>query len=254
MKQFFQLAIFSIIFLITACSKKDSQPSVTQSIKITKADYGSIGNFTYTYDANKNMATETYSGDGTPSNVPYVVTMTNYDTKGRLTEYNIDYPSGSFSDLKYSISYTTDGRPERIVSFDINTGAYAGYSSWEYLVGKIIFKRYGLTNTLQSRNEYTLAADGNNVAELKTYNAAGTLTSTTTYSNYDAKFTVESLYPIGYSIGNLSKNNFTTLSRVNNVSGTTSGFSVTFEYNDEGYPIKRTLSSGTVQTFTYTKL
>lgn len=255
MKKEFLFVVTMLLLLTTACKKKDNPPPTPpapQKTRVVKADFSAVaGVYTYTYNAAGNIATETFTST-TTGNPSRVITFTNYDLLGRITEYVTDFNDVSITDSKSIISYNSNGKIERLVYFDFPSGVSAGYTAMEYTGLKVIVKRYSLANAFLGSTEYTLTSDGNNIAEQKNYNAANVLQATTTFSNYDNKNTYESLLPAGYFTVPVSKNNFQTLSRTNNVTGAVTTFTATFEYNADGYPTKRTFGSG-VSTYEYTK-
>lgn len=245
----FLIPIFSIV-IVSSC-KKDSTPPPPQKTRLAKSNFPAVGTFTYTYDAAGNMATEVYSGNA--SNPPSTTTFTNFDLKGRVTQYTRDFTSTIITDEKNIISYTADGKLDRVVAFVSSTGDYLGYNSFEYAAGKMIVKRYNLANNLTGSTEYTFTADGNNIAESKSYSSTGALRSTTVYSNYDDKINPDNLIPIGYYEIPVSKNNYRSVSITNAVTGAVISFTATFEYNNDGYPTKRTTSTGSTNTYEYIK-
>ncbi|XVJ66043.1 MAG: hypothetical protein HEQ40_07740 [Lacibacter sp.] len=256
MKKYLIAFISFSVIIVTSCKKKDNPAApapAPQKTRLVKADFTSVaGVFAYTYNSNGHIASENFTAT-TTGNFSRTVTYSNYDLQGRVTEYTVDINDPAFVDSKTVISYSSNGRPERFIYFDLPSGANAGFTTFEYSGLKVIVKRYSSTNTLQGTTEYTYTTDGNNLAEMKVFNAAGVLISTTAYSNYDTKNTYESLLPAGSLSAPLSKNNFQALSRTVHSTGAVTNFTVTFEYNADGYPTKRTLSSGAVSTYEYTK-
>jgi hypothetical protein len=254
-KYLFAFISFSVI-IITSCKKKDNPaapPPTPQKIRLVKADFTSVaGVFTYNYNSSGFITSENFTGT-TTGNPSRTITYSNYDIQGRVTEYIVDINDPSYADSKTVISYNSNGKPERFIYINLPSGTNAGYTTLEYSGLKVFVKNYSATNTLQNTTEYTYTTDGNNVAESKVFNAAGVLISTTAYSNYDTKNTYELLLPFGTLSAPLSKNNFLAFSRTVHSTGAVTNVTVTFEYNADGYPTKRTLSSGPVSTYEYSK-
>jgi hypothetical protein len=245
------VSILTILCFAIACKKNDTTPPATQKTLLTKADYSTVGVFTYTYDANNRLLTETYSGNA--SNPAYASTITNYDALGRVTEYVTDYVSASFTDEKAVVSYSANGKIERVLYFAVSGGPLNSYIAFEYPANKLIRKVYSNSNTLLNFSESTYSSDGKNVIETKQYNGSSTNTSTQAYSNYDTKKSNDLLFPYGYIVFATSENNFQNFSNTNHITSVVTSFSATYEYNSDGYVTKRTASSGSTILYEYIK-
>jgi len=244
-------AIAIILLLAVSCKKNDSTPAPSQKTILSIANYSAVGVYTYTYDNSNMLQTEVYAGN--VSNPAYTATITNYDTKGRVVEVKVEYPSFPGSNYKMVVSYNDDGKIERKQRYDY-TGGNAGFTQFFYSPGKVSTKLYSTASgTLVSSDESTFSADGSNVVTYKTFNASGTLLSTTDYSNFDTKKSTDGLLPYGYFDYPANKNNWQALSRKNNSTGAVTSYTVTYDYNEDGYPLKRTASTGADIVYAYLK-
>lgn len=247
------LAIATLIAVSFSCKKSDSAPvapAATPKTVLATVNYSAVGSYSYTYDADGKLQTETYGGN--PSNPPSVNTIKNYDSKGRVVEYAASFSTSPASNYKAVIAYDDNGKMERKQTYDAS-GNNIGYVNYQYATGKVTVKRYSASNTLQQSEEYTLSADGNNVTSYKVFNGAGTLLSTTDYSNYDTKKGTDALYPYGYYDYPTSQNNYQALSRTTASTGAVTSYTVIYTYNDDGYPLKRTNSTGSTIDYAYLK-
>jgi hypothetical protein len=232
-----------------SCKKNDSGPAPQKTI-LSTVNYSAVGTYTYTYDNSNMLQTEVYGGNA--SNPVYTATIRSYDTKGRVVEVKAEYPSFPSYNYKMIVSYNDDGKIERRQRYDY-TGANIGYTQFFYSAGTVSTKQYSAAGTLISNDESTFSADGANVVTYKTFNASGTLLTTTDYSNFDSKKTTDALLPYGDYDYPANKNNWQAFSRKVNSTGAVSSFTASYEYNDDGYPLKRTASNGANIVYAYLK-
>jgi YD repeat-containing protein len=241
-----------ILFFFIACKKNDTTPPAAQKTLLSKADFSPSGGVhTYTYDAAGNMLTEV-STAGTLGTA-FTTTFTNYDVMGRATEYITDYVSAAYTDDKTVVSFNASGKIDRILSFQLNGGAFIEYSTFEYPAGKQIRKDYTNANALISSAESTFSADGTNLIETKNFSSAAVLRTTQAYSNFDTKKSKDLLFPYGYSPFEPNENNFQILTSTNNITGAVTTTTYTYEYNSDGYVTKRTSSTGNIVLYEYIK-
>ena len=246
----FTILFFLVVFFAACKKNNDTVPAAPQKTMLSKADYSAVGTYTYTYDNSNKLLAEMYSGNA--SNPSAVTTFTNFDARGRVTEFLTDYGPATYTDYKTVVSYNSDGKVERKQTYDLS-GNNAGYNYFQYTAGKITVKQYSASNAVSFSTEYTFSVDGLNIITSKSFNSTGTLTSTTNYSNFDAKHSTDSLLPYGYIDIPFNKNNWQSLSRTNNLSGTVTAFTVAYDYNADDYPVKRTASSGSTIAYDYFK-
>jgi len=244
------LAAAVMIAAAFSCKKSDSAPAVPQKTILSTVNYSAVGVYTYTYDNSNTLQMEAYGGNA--SNPAYTATIRNYDTKGRVVEVKVEYPSFPSNNYKMVVSYNDDGKIERNQRYDY-TGANVGYTQFFYSTGTMSTKVYSAAGALISTDESSFSADGANVVTYKTFNATGTLLTTTDYSNFDSKKTTDALLPYGYYDYPANKNNWQALSRKVNSTGAVSGYTVSYGYNDDGYPLKRTAGNGANIVYAYLK-
>jgi hypothetical protein len=245
---FLCMAVLSAVLF--SCKKNDDAAVPAQTTLLSKAIYSAVGTYDYTYDAQNRMKTETYSGNA--SNPGDVATFTGYDSNGKLTGYTVHYTSGSYTDYNGVVTYNNDGKPDKLFYYNV-TGPLLYYYGFTYSGSVVTVKQYNAAGTATSTTEHTYSADGKNVVQSKSYNSSGTLTSTSVYSNFDTKKSVDALFPSGYTTTPANENNWQNLSRTNNSTGAVTSFTVTYQYNSEGYPTYRTADNGSTIEYQYIK-
>jgi len=239
------IAASVLLLAATACKKdKDESP---KPVRLKSYVSPGTGTFSYTYDANGRMQTETYSGNA--SNPARTISFTAYDNTGRLLEYVADY-DGAVSDSKAIVSYD-GGRPNRVFSYFVSGGGLMGSTVIEYpSANKAVVKYYSTTGVLRYYNEYTFDAAGN-MTEDKYYGSTGAHEYTTVYGNYDNQKNPNLLMPQGYYAITLSQNNYRSYAQTITSTGAVTNRTFTFEYNNQGYATKRTSSTGSITTYEY---
>jgi YD repeat-containing protein len=140
-----------------------------------------------------------------------------------------------------------------MVVFPLSGGPVNYYSTFTYPAGKQIEKDYNNANVLLYSYENTLSADGKNIIEIKSFNAASVLTFTHVYSNFDAKKNNELLLPYGYYAFHSNENNYQNFTNTNHITSAVTSSTLTYEYNSDGYVTKRTSSTGSITLFEYIK-
>ncbi|MCK7588954.1 hypothetical protein M0G43_00050 [Subsaxibacter sp. CAU 1640] len=243
------LIVASWLVLLTSCSKDDdggNQPLQTLlSKRITSTE-----TISYTYD-NNNRATGYSTENISPEN-NFIVTY-NYHSSGQLAEviYN---PANSIEDTKVVYSYNNNNQISRIETSYVSGSLSSPVSKYEAdysTPGKVSVFRYTMagTGTPYLNTEYYLDANGNVESQLS-YSASGLLIVTTENSNYDDKKIASASLPDEDFVRPI--NNYGTVT----VTATGSAPSVstfTYEYNDDGYPTKRTSNTGSMVTYEYIK-
>jgi hypothetical protein len=240
-----------IPFFFIACKKSDTPAPAALKTYLTKANYSALGIFTYTYDANNKLLTEVYSGNA--FNSGYINSFTGYDGQGRVTEFITDYTTAASPDIKTTVRFNASGKPDSIIVFPLSGGPATAYYIYTYPAGKVIEKDYNSASVLFYTYEHTFSADGKNVIETRTYDAASVLRSTWVYSNYDAKKNSDLLVPNNYYTHPVSENNFQSFTNTNHSTSAVTSSTRTYEYNSDDYVTKNTSSTGSVILYEYIK-
>ena len=221
------VAMTLLWLIIVGCSKKDPAPIICY---LTTNVFGSITD-TYTYNDKNQVISITESG--TPT---LIITYT-YDANG-------DLKIGSFSDGTTYV-YTFDGNHQLIKREYLagdNVATFAYNSTGQHI--STVYEGPGCSGTCTTTWTYAYPNTTTHNASLVTVNNG---VSTETYAyQYDSKF--NPFKPVLYSSTG-SDNNVTQLIFSNNGSPITTSY--TYEYNERGYPTKKTGSDSSVETFTY---
>lgn len=216
-----------VLFLIAGCSGKDPAPVVCYLS--THAYSGTTE--TYAYNDKNQVISITESG------APTLTITYTYDANG-------DLKTGSFSDGT-SANYTFDSN-HQLIQQEYEPGdnvvTFAYNSSGQHI--STIYTGPGCSGTCTTTWNYTYPDTTTHNASLLTV-TNGPSTETYAYL-YDDKVNPFKLV-LYASTG--SDNNITQVIFSNNGSPVTTSY--TYEYNDRGYPTKKTSSDGSTETFTY---
>ena len=242
-KLIFACLAFSLAF--TACKKnKDVIEPAHQNLVTKRTDNDGL-TFTYTYDASNKMIAYTQSAN--PSNAPRNYTFT-YNTNGSLAEF-----FESISQNKGKYTYNTDGTVNTQKEYSVSgaTETLVNTYTFTYVAG-VVIQNYIYAPTGNGwRQEYKYNANGN-LIEVKSYtttpaNPAGTYSGVVTYGNYDTKNTPGSSFPAAFSFPGYGKNN------VGSIVYSFGTVNYTYEYNADGYPIKR-IDGTSISIYEYKRL
>lgn len=245
----FILATTLLLIWFASCSSDDNgdgQPLQTLlSKRITSTE-----TISYTYDNNNRATGYTTENIGPENN--YTATYM-YNSSGQLVEviYN---PANSIEDTKVVYSYNNNGQISTIETSYVSGSLSSPVSKYEAdysTVGKVSVYTFTMagTGTPYLSTEYYLDVNGNIESQLS-YGASGLLIVTTENSGYDDKKTASASLPDEDFVRNV--NNYGTVT-VTPTGGTPSVSTFTYEYNDDGYPTKRTSNAGSVVTYEYIK-
>ncbi|WP_108424443.1 hypothetical protein [Flagellimonas amoyensis] len=232
--------------LLVSCSKDDdggNQPLQTLlSKRITDSE-----TLSYTYDSN-NRATG-YSSENPVGENNYSVTY-RYNSSGQMVEANYTTTSGTYTKIVYL--HNNNGQLTQIETYMVTAGvatleskSEADYST----TGKVSVYRTTLSGTPYLNTEYYLDPNGNITSQLS-YDASGLLIVTSVSSNFDDKKTASASLPDESFARN--KNNYGTVA-VTPTGGSSNISNFMYEYNDDGYPTKRTSNVGSIVTYEYIK-
>lgn len=233
---------------LAACSKDDDNPPTEKQTYLSKT-ITSSSTTTYQYDQNNRAISSTVEFGSSPlSN--YSSTYT-YNSSGQLTEWLIDY-ANSTDNTKLVYSYNGDGKISETKTYVVSGSTSTLYRTTTpgYATpGKISVMTLNEGDLMPYKEyDYFLDAKGNVTRQIQ-YSGLGSTLSTVEYLGYDDKNSP------GLSIPRTnvtsSPNNFST-HKSTDASGTITT-TYTFEYDADGYPTKRTSSSGVIITYEYIK-
>lgn len=237
------LLILSII-LIISCSKDDEQVQTpkTQTTLLSKINYSPTTYTKFLYDeSNKLIFEEQVSSNGRVYNKTFV-----YSTKNKISETIRKQTPGLNSIIKQTYSYDSQDRIIEIKSFvstaNLPNDFVLEYSDmFSYSTNNIEFTRKNVQNNYSSqRTIFELNQNGNYTTVKYFSNMSATdpigVLSTTSNLEYDTKNNLFANIPSEYLLSEKTKNNIT---KITNSGNSASVLNFSYEYNQDGYPIKR---------------
>ncbi len=234
--------ILGSLLLLNSCSKNDTTITetvpVTENILLLKKTIDTDDNLTdtYSYDTSKKLIN--FSRNGNINN-PAKNQNFSYNTDGILAQIT------NASDGSLVLKYFYDSN-KKIIKKEGRNGL--DIYNYEY-TGNQVVERYLFTTTGEGFNTFYKYDSSGNVIETIQYtnvtaaNPNGTLSATVIYT-YDSKKNALTSLPKEYLFPRSNKNNLLTEKyNANPV------YNYNWEYNDKGFPIKRTTSY--VRNFEY---
>ncbi|WP_157558022.1 hypothetical protein [Niabella aurantiaca] len=234
-----------LIVSITSCRKKDQTSDLPQKkVYLSKIITSEESYTTFEYDEQGRMTKQsTYNFAGL-----YLSYLFYYNTQGQLSSCEQDYTDPSRPGYKFIYSYNADGTIDKM-SQTVESGELLFSVSYLNTTSgmSLIMKDEAGANT--SKIEYAFIPGTKNTKELKYYIFNNTDESWQMVLHhvltYDTKTAPYTFYPTGF-LSPIGFDELHTLTpRENNILsikdediGSTSSF--TYEYNEEGYPIKAT--------------
>lgn len=220
------ISFLLLSILMFSCSNDDNEKKPSYLLEtVTSSVSGLQTKITYN-DQNLPTHLDYY----TNNSVTQVADVT-YDENNRINKItNTD----SFT----TYSYNSNGKIDKKTSYDVNGATQTITSISEYLYSgqSVIILDKTPSNVLDGKSEYIFDAN-QNLIEVKNYtvnasNPNGLYTGSFYLSNYDDKYTPFKSLPPAIAFPLVSRNNYrTTISSDNTTS------SITYSYNDAGYPI-----------------
>jgi uncharacterized protein YxeA len=251
MKNILFAVTISFFFIATeGCKKKNQEPDNRNTY--LKKEIFSTGSVEYTYNAQSKLVRWDYT-DNTNAANNYSITISKYSAEGLIEETLADY-SGTSSDRKSVYTYNADGTISKSSVYRLTTTGEALQSEflYSYNNGRVLNSvRNVATGEIIPKQETWINIDGN-ISQVKYYNVAGTLVETRDYTSYDKKRSPYKLIPAALA-GINSKLNPLSYVRTITSTGETTNISFTYEYNEDGYPIKRISNNGGISTYEYIK-
>ena len=230
---------YSFVFLLlimVACSKSDPEP-VLGNCTLTKIN-SSQGGFSLEYDPQQRLSAVRYD-DGE------VLTM-EYDEKNHLVK--ISERTGIYQ----AVVYSSSGLPIKAVEYRLVNGKYvaqANYTAFEHNGSQLSRVTYYIDNALDSQDEFEYDNKGNlsrvvisgmmGEGSHRHFMQLGTVQLT--HDNYKnplffSDMTINALLSDYFNYMTMSPNNVLTMERRMDVG--MSSYSMSYEYNKEGYPVK----------------
>ena len=246
------LGLLALSCLIVSCKKEKHQTPVLKNYLIQKT-YSNIVE-RYFYDAQNRFSGMEYID---PS-FTQTTTVTSHDANSNPTQYFIR-TTGTTRVSKYDATYDAQNRPLSIV-FSDSTGpaTYRLLTTYTFIYTGNKQTRTTLTHSTGTTStlEYTYTPEGN-FMDSKFTNTSGVVTSTSSWSDYDSKYSPDGLLPHILNGGMLqSKNNQTKETYTNLATGSIRTYTATHLYNSDNYTTQTTYSgtsSPLVYKYTYEK-
>lgn len=245
------LLIIGTTLLMFCCKKKGEDPE-PQKIYLTKEIFQSTGTRTWTYDEKNNLTGVAFASSNESSNPSFSFLVKELDAKGRVTGAVIDYKDAARADLKIRNVYNSDGKMEYEEESNVSNGAVTSSYTFQYTPTQVTVSYKNAAGVLQFSDIYTLSSDGNNVVKRERFNSSNVLSFRDVYSGFDDKKSAQSAFVPGFSVAVNSVNNFTT-DTYTNAAGISTVYTYTYEYNSDGYAVKRISASGAVSGYEYIK-
>jgi len=259
MKKLFS-SIYLPVFLFclltaTGCKKDDHslipEPNENQCL-ITKITYSGVDSIVYQYDSQKRLKKAEYAGNGLHEE-QYFKEYT-YDTKERIVKETFKSTDGVIY-AYFEYAYAANNLISNIGFYSINEPDESFTHQYNKIVEYTDNKLVSKVATYQPDNMekpfrfdvYSYDASGN-VVQIKEYantisGEINDVTSDYTYDNKKNPYLYATYLGIGADV--FSKNNVLTEKITYHLSGLTKNYTSTYLYNEQGYPVKQTLITGT---------
>ncbi|MCF0074101.1 hypothetical protein LZD49_26700 [Dyadobacter sp. CY261] len=248
MKTKILLIICSFFIVLSGCNLSDHEiPS--GRVRLVKRQTAGYGTYSYTYDAMNRLATETF----VPALMitPYQISFTDYTPDNRLAEAVEDLPA-PFNDLGHEVLRGPDGRISRIRKYCVGgPTCTSGIWYFSYPVDGVTEVEFWDNGSLfRGTDVYTLNSAGQ-IVEIKHYDSADVLITTTINLTFDDKKNTFSFYPEGFLTSPTSSNNTVSYRITNHITSEITDVSNEYEYNAEGWVTKRMTAGFATSTFEY---
>lgn len=242
------LLLIALFFILAVGCKKDKGPQPV--ITLLAQSVTSSETTTYTYDENNKVTG--YVVENIVPDYNYTAVFT-YNSSGQLTEVRYN-PANSIEDTKDVYSYNASGQLSTIESYyvtNVYSSIYAKYEADYGTAGKVSVYKFSSagTGTAYLNTEYILDSKGNVVQQL-TYNISGNVIVTTENSLFDNKKAAGASLPQTGFVQNVNNYGKVTVTATGGMPGVTT---YSYEYDADGFPTKRTASTGSVIRYEYLK-
>lgn len=243
-----RLLLIALFFILAIGCKKDKGPQPI--ITLLAQSITSSETTTYSYDENNRVTG--YVVENVVPSYNYTAAFT-YNSSGQLTEVRYN-PANSIEDTKDVYSYNASGQLSTIESYHVTNvyaSMFAKYEADYSTAGKVRVYKFSSagTGTAYLDTDYILDSKGNVVQQLS-YNISGNVIVTTENSEFDNKKAAAASLPQTGFVKNV--NNYGKVT-VTATGGTPSVTTYSYEYEADGFPAKRTASTGSVIRYAYLK-
>ncbi len=239
-----------LILLFFSCRKKDNNsPEQEKEVLLTKISTSSTTT-SYEYDGQRRAVKSKVAYAASPVN-DYTSTYA-YNDKDQLTEWYIDPEDPARDATRIIMTYNSGGQMVMSESYTVNssTATLAVKLIATYSQGKIAINQTDYpAGTSHLEVEYFTDAKGNLTKQIS-HRPDGSEWITTEYLEYDHHPASGSSLPQTTFYKNA--NNYLSAKSTDHETGGVSNSTYSYEYNDKGYPVKRTISgSGAITAYEY---
>lgn len=245
---FFIAALFLIFF---SCRKKDNNlPGQEKKALLTKISTSST-NTTYEYNEQKRAVNNKVVYPTSPVN-NYTSTYT-YNDKGQLTEWYIDREYPARDATKIAMTYNSGGQLVMSETYTVNGSATTLVTKLiaTYSQGKVAIHQTDYPAGVSHLEVEYYTNDKGNLTKQIQHRPDGSEWITTEYLEYDDHPASGTSLPGTTFYKNA--NNYLSATFTDHEAGSISNRTYSYEYNDEGYPVKRSTSgTSTITVYEYT--
>lgn len=240
------LTIFCILTL-AGCDFTDHL--LPSRYRITKLERVGSGTYNYTYTGANRLAKETFVPGIAVE--PYNIDFTSFDPSGRLLE-SIQHFTDPTRDLAFEVLRDADGKITRIRKYCVG-GPTCTSGIWYFTypaANTIDVKFWDNGSLFRSTDTYIFNGAGQ-VTQVKHYDSADALLTTTTNITFDDKRNIFSFYPEGFLTAPVSINNVLTFQILTHATSTVTNGTYSYEYNPDGWVTKRTQTGSSDENLEY---
>ena len=236
MKLITQLVTIFCIFTLAGCVITDHL--IPNRYRITKREAVGTGTSSYTHSEVNRLAKETFAPAVAVE--PYYYEFTSFDPSNRLLEA-VQHFADPTRDLAHEVLRGADGKITRIRKYCVG-GPTCTSGIWYFTypgANTVDVKFWDNGSIFRSTDSYTFNGAGQ-VTQIKRYNSADVLLTTTTNSTFDDKRNIFSYYPEGFLTVPSSNNNVIDFQVLTHATSTVTNGTYSYEYNPDGWVTKRT--------------
>lgn len=248
MKVSVKLLLLTLIISMSGCSWMDHEIPV-ERVRLVKQIIPDYGTYMYSYDASGRMAKETFAPS--VSITPYYFDFTSFDATNRLLEGVANF-APPIPDLAHEVQRNPDGSINRIRKYCADgSTCTSGIWYFAYPMPNTVEVAFWDNGSIYGRKDvYTFNALGQ-ITEEKYYNASNVLVTTTSYTNFDDKWSKTDHYPEGYFTSPNGKNNVLTSELTVHATGVITNHVYNYEYTTQGFITKSYRDGTLTATFQY---
>ena len=236
MKLITKLVTLFCIFTLIGCVFTDHL--IPNRYRITKRQTVGYATSNYTHSEVNRLAKETFVPVGSIES--YYFDFTSFDPSNRLIEA-VQHFADPTRDLGHEVLRDSDGKITRIRKYCVG-GPTCTSGIWYFTypaANTVDVKFWDNGSLFRGTDSFTFNGAGQ-VAQIKHYNSADVLITTTTHITFDDKRNIFSYYPEGFLTIPSSANNVLTFQTVTHATSTVTNGTYSYEYNPDGWVTKRT--------------